>query len=86
MTSGSEVVSRFQYAGGHQQITANPREMAGPGWQGAIHGQQAVSIVAYYCMQHCVLNLGCVFDCNFNGISGEQRNVLGTFGKIQRRN
>ena len=44
MISGSDVVTRFQYAAGHQQITASPQELARPGWQAIIHGQQAVSI------------------------------------------
>lgn len=57
MTSGGEVVTQFQYAAGHQQITATPREMSGPGWQAAIHGQEAVCIMAYYYMQHIAVHL-----------------------------
>ena len=47
-TRDGNVITRFQYADGQHQITASPKEMAGPGWRAAIYGQQAV------CMFHCL--------------------------------
>ena len=42
-------MTRFQYADGKHQITASPKEMAGPGWEAAIYGQQGVRVMAYHC-------------------------------------
>ena len=56
--SSYDPVTRFQYAAGHnqQQITASLERSSGPGWEAAIHGQQAVSLVTNHCDRcDCVL-------------------------------
>ena len=52
-TSDGDVVTRFQFAAGSQQITASPKEMAGPGWTAAVYGQEAVRVMAYHCIYIC---------------------------------
>ena len=48
MTSSDDAVTRFMYATDQHQITASPDQISGPGWEAAIDGQQAVSVVVVH--------------------------------------
>ena len=41
------VIAQFQYADGQQQITAQLKRTAGPGWEATIDGHHAVCLLAY---------------------------------------
>ena len=49
-TCDGDVVTRFQCAANHHEITASPEKMDGPGWIANIHGSHTVCMIAYACM------------------------------------
>ena len=57
-TDDGGIVTRFQYAEGHHQITASPKEMAGPGWKAAIYGREMVCVYHGSMLHHTVLGPG----------------------------
>ena len=62
-TSNGDVVTRFQYAAAHQQITASPKEMAGPGWEATIYGQEAVCGMVCHCLHACIYTVCGAHNC-----------------------
>ena len=51
----NDAVAQFQYTDNNQPITAKQRALTGPGWEAAIHGHQAVRLIA--CKASCNTNL-----------------------------